>query len=99
VRNRRSWWTEPVSEEEAHRRVRGRTRWNAFRRRMARARQREVRHLWSRWQGKPGVQTLIAVHLGVHKSTVSRDVRALGLGSQRCPTCGQLRPRNGRDEA
>jgi hypothetical protein len=93
VRNRRSWWSEPVSQEEAYKRVRGRTRWNAYRRRLAKARQREVLQLWWRWPGKPGVQTLIAQHLGVHKSTISRDMAALGLRAPRCPTCGRPRPR------
>jgi hypothetical protein len=93
VRNRRSWWTQPVSQEEAYKRVRGRTRWNACRRRLARARQRQVLHLWLRWGGKPGTASLIAAHLGVHRSTIARDLRALGLRSQRCPTCGRPRPR------
>jgi hypothetical protein len=42
---------------------------------------------------KYGVQALIAAHLGVHESTISRDFRILFPLMTTCPTCGQMRPR------
>jgi hypothetical protein len=46
-----------------------------------------------------GVQSLIAAHLGVHKSTISRDLAALMPLTKECPTCHQLRPREWAEEA
>jgi DNA-binding IclR family transcriptional regulator len=66
----------------------------------ARLRQRRVLQLLARWDWKPGVQSLIAVHLGVHKSTISRDLHALMPHGRACPTCHQPWPRRGwREEA
>jgi len=53
----------------------------------------EVLQLWHRWGDKPGLQTLIAAHLGVSKSTICRDLQKIFPLMTDCPTCGQLRPR------
>jgi hypothetical protein len=50
--------------------------------------------LWFEWRDKPGLQSLIVAHLGVHKSTISRDLQRLFPLMTDCPTCGQLRPRH-----
>jgi hypothetical protein len=94
VRNK-SWWSEPVSWDEVCRRNRGRARHNSMRRLRARLRQREVLQLLARWGWKPGVQSLIAAHLGVHRSTVCRDLQAIMPLYRECPTCHQLWPRDG----
>jgi hypothetical protein len=64
-----------------------------MRRLRARLRQREVLHLLARWGWKPGVQSLIAAHLGVHKSTICRDLAIIMPFYRECPTCHHLRPR------
>jgi hypothetical protein len=46
--------------------------------------------LLARWGWKYGVQSLIAAHLGVHKSTISRDLTALMPLTKECPRCHQL---------
>jgi hypothetical protein len=74
---RNTWWSQRVSWEEVCKRTRGRARYNSLRRLRARLRQREVLQLLARWGWKPGVQSLIAAHLGVHRSTVCRDLHTL----------------------
>jgi hypothetical protein len=90
---RNSWWTRQVSWEEVCKRNRGRSRYNSRRRLRARLRQREVLQLVARFGWKHGVQSLIAAHLGVHKSTICRDFRVMFPLTNTCPTCGQLKPR------
>jgi len=94
---RRSWWSETVSTDEAHARYLGRRRYNSLRRDQAAMRRIEVAELIVAAGGflVPGVRSRIARHLGVHRSTVSRDVRALlrGLPAPACPCCGALRAR------
>jgi hypothetical protein len=98
VRNK-SWWSQPTNWETVCKRVRGRARYNAMRRLNARLRQREVLQLLARWGWKPGVQALIAAHLGVHRSTICRDLQAVLPLRRECPTCHQLWPRDGWWEA
>jgi hypothetical protein len=61
-----------------------------MRRLRARLRQGEVLQLLARWGWKPGVQSLIAVHLGVHRTTICRDLQAIMPLYRECPTCHQL---------
>jgi hypothetical protein len=88
-----SWWSQPTTWEEVCKRVRGRTRINAWRKHVAALRRRQVLDLLLRYGWKYGTQSLIAAQLGVHKSTISRDIRHLFPLLTECPTCGQLRPR------
>ena len=56
-------------------------------------RRRQVVDLLAQWGWKPGVQSLMATHLGVHRSTISRDVQRIFPLLKECPTCGGLTPR------
>jgi hypothetical protein len=91
---RNSWWTQRTDWDTVCRRARGRANFNARRRLAARLRQREVLVLLARWGWKYGVQSLIVAHLGVHKSTISRDLATLMPLTKECPTCHQLRLRH-----
>jgi predicted naringenin-chalcone synthase len=88
----RAVWSESVSTDEAHARYLARRRYNALRRDQAALRRVEVAELIVAAGGflVPGVRSRIAAKLGVHRSTVSRDVAALlrGLPSPWCPCCG-----------
>jgi hypothetical protein len=57
--------------------------YNRARRHLCWQRRRIVYHLWHIWRqkfgGHRGLQGLIAGHVHCHRSTVSRDFRALGL--------------------
>jgi hypothetical protein len=69
-------WSEPVSDDLAARRAGGRRRYNARRAILARFRQARVMELLC--AAPPlahGTQARIARELGVHRSTVSRDIR------------------------
>jgi transposase len=74
--------------------VRGRANYNAMRRLQARRRQGKVLQLLARFGWKYGVQSLIAQHLGVHKSTICRDLAIIMPFYRECPTCHHLRPRD-----
>jgi hypothetical protein len=83
--------------------LQARNDYNRARRHMAWQRRRQVYGLWYRWREKygphRGLQTLIAAHLGVHKSTICRDLqRIFPLMTDR-HACGQLRPRHWWDDA
>jgi hypothetical protein len=90
---RNSWWSKPTNWDTVCRRARGRANYNSLRRLQAQLRWREVLHLWWQWRDKPGLQTLIAAHLGVHKSTICRDLQRLFPLMTDCQSCGQLKPR------
>jgi DNA-binding NarL/FixJ family response regulator len=90
---RKSWWTQPVDWDTVCRRARGRSRINAWRRHLATLRRREVLNLLQRFGWKYGVQALIAAHLGVSESTVSRDIKAIFPLMRTCPHGHQLMPR------
>jgi len=83
-----------VADGEAHRRAEGRKRWNAVRRLCAELRRAEVLRLLAAWGWERGTQSRIAEHLGVDRSTISRDLQKLLPLVEPCPTCGTLRPRN-----
>jgi hypothetical protein len=105
----RKSWSAPTDPETAARRNAGRRRHNATRRMRAENRRYHVaamlaylleqdlatgahRPLGSGLFGW-GIQTEIANALGVHRSTISRDLRTLLLRSQEfrsCPGCGRV---------
>jgi hypothetical protein len=58
-----------------------------LRRFQAQLRRKEVLQLLHRWGWGAGIQSQIAAHLGVHKSTICMPLL------DECPACGQLRPR------
>jgi len=81
-------WTDWAPESVVNRRASGRRHYNAWRQFMATARRHKVAELLLAGQ----TQSEIARSLGVHRSTISRDVAWLReLAKQRghCPTCGQ----------
>ena len=87
-------WRQPTSDEAAWRRASGRRHVNAWRKFKAVVRQREVARLLladGRSMFDRGVQSDIAKRLGVHRSTVHRDIWALiaEANTRRvCPLCG-----------
>jgi hypothetical protein len=92
----RAVWSESTSSQEAWTRAGGRARYNAIRQLRATVRRHQVAELLQAAGGiSPGVQARIAAKLGVHRSTISRDVRAIlrGVPSPTCPCCGALRVR------
>jgi hypothetical protein len=89
----RAQWRQPTSWAEVKRRAVGRSQYNAVRRFRAQLRRREVLQLLHRWGWGPGVQSPIARHLGVHKSTICRDLRVIMPLMDECPTCHQLTAR------
>jgi hypothetical protein len=90
---RNSWWSQRTDWDTVCRRTRGWVKYNSLRRLRAQLRRLEVLQLWHRWGGKPGVQTLIAAHLGVSKSTICRDLQRIFPLSRECAHCGSLVPR------
>jgi hypothetical protein len=87
-------WSQPTSWEEVCKRAAGRYKYNALRTFQAQLRRKEVLNLLHRWGWVAGVQSQIAEHLGVHKSTICRDLKVIMPLMDECPTCGQLRPRD-----
>jgi hypothetical protein len=67
-------WSALVSSEECCRRAAARRKWNERRRAAVEQRRYEAQQafLWS--GGQRGWQTRLAARLGVHRSTISRDV-------------------------
>jgi hypothetical protein len=47
---------------------------------------------------KPGLQTLIAAHLGVSKSTICRDLQRIFPLMRECEYCGSLVPKHWAEE-
>jgi hypothetical protein len=87
-------WNHPRNWEEVCRRAAARRRWNAVRRVVAADRRRQVLELVLALGGlERGAQSRIAAALGVHRSTVCKDLRRLLPLATPCPTCGTLRPR------
>ena len=69
-------WTKVVSHDEAARRAAGRRRINAQRHREAERRRDLVVRLVMVYGLEHGVRQKIADQLGVHRSTISRDIQA-----------------------
>jgi hypothetical protein len=88
MRPSQSSWSAPTSTDEAHARAAGRRLYNSVRHAEAMVRAGEVIRLLNERGFGRGVQAQIARDLGVHRSTISRDVmRALSPDGQPCPTC------------
>lgn len=79
----------PTSPEAAARRAGGRRRYNRQRQDAAAVRRYLVAQMLPETGWEYGVQSEIAEALGVHRSTISRDIRWLfGDKTRPCPTCG-----------
>ena len=77
-----------LSQDEVERRASGRRHYNSVRQFRALERQGQVVRLLA--QGMRTRQE-IARRLGVHPSTISRDIQALqALSLRPCPTCGRV---------
>ncbi len=73
------------------RRAGGRRHYNTWRRDLAFMRRGDVLKQWRASRGAPGWQAKAAVALGVHRSTITRDVEALRAEMRQgspCPMCG-----------
>ena len=90
----RSTWSSPTDAATVARRAGGRRAYNARRRFAAEARRAAVMALVEKegvsiW--RRGVQSKLAENLGVHRSTICRDVRIIKAeyrAACRCPLCG-----------
>ena len=70
-------WSEQTSDVEADQRAGGRRHYNSVRQLRATIRRSEVVRLLEKFGWKRGVQSRIAGIVGVHRSTVSRDIWGL----------------------
>jgi hypothetical protein len=86
-------WNHPRTWEEVCRRHAARRRWNAVKKVVAACRRGEVLELLTRFGWQHGTPARIARTLGVHRSTVSRDLKVLFPVLDVCETCGHQRPR------
>jgi hypothetical protein len=92
VSNKRSGWSEPTSDDEAHRRAAGRRHYNSVRRFRATCRRMQVARLLC-VQGAltaHGTQVRLARQLGVSRATICRDVARPLRESYPCPHGGAL---------
>ncbi len=83
-------WSAPTTPDVAARRAGGRRRYNAWRQQKAQHRRTILSHLLS-VKGRlfeKGIQARLARELGVSRSTLCRDIRALLHDGQPCPCCG-----------
>ena len=85
-------WSRPTSADEACRRAGGRRRYNAVRQFQAILRRKTVLELLLKLGHRRGVQSLIAARLGVHRSTVSKDIAAILTENPPCGECGRPTP-------
>jgi len=87
-------WSALTSSDEANRRAAGRRKYNAHRQFVALIRRKRVAALaWQYGLEKRGSRTRIAEELEVHRSTVSKDIKAIleeMMKTRDCPTCGQV---------
>lgn len=79
----------PTTPEAAARRAGGRRRYNRERQEGAFLRRYQVAELLDRYGLDRGAQSRMAEELGVHRSTISRDLDWLLEGKRKpCQTCG-----------
>jgi hypothetical protein len=82
-------WSFPTSNSEAYRRAGGRRHYNHWRQTLALIRRTKVSRLLRRYPlFQRGTVTGIARELGVHPSTICRDIKALLKLGRPCPQCG-----------
>ncbi len=92
-------WSARVTWNEVCARAAARRKYNSLRRFRAEERRQQVLTLALELGGLGrGAQTLIAAVLGVHRSTISKDLKKILPLSQPCERCGMLRPRLWFDE-
>jgi hypothetical protein len=93
-------WSAPTDWQTVCARAAARRKYNSLRRLRAEERRRQVLELALQLGdlGR-GAQTMIAVVLGVHRSTVSKDLKRIMPLARPCPSCGLLQPRLWVDEA
>jgi hypothetical protein len=91
---RNNFWNQRTDFESVCRRASGRRRYNAVRHLDMLMRRQETAELALRlgrgFFGR-GARAEIARRLGVHRSTISRDVKALvtkAVAARQCPLCG-----------
>lgn len=82
-------WSAPTSTAEAHGRASGRRKYNALRQFNADLRRIEVGKLLTEYGFIRGTNARIAKDLGVHASTVTRDLRRIlnPDDGRACPVC------------
>jgi IS30 family transposase len=73
-------WSDPTDPRNAARRAGGRRRYNATRQFLAAERRLKVARLVHEYGNDWGVRARIAQELGVHRSTVTRDIQAIREG-------------------
>src|SRR4051812_48296622 len=87
-------WSEPTTHEAVCRRASGRRHYNAWRSFRACERRMHVARLLRQYtqEGAPrhGAQARVARELGVHRSTVTRDVQALERDLREVEASGKL---------
>jgi hypothetical protein len=87
-------WSAPTSWGEVCARASARRKFNSLRRLRRAERRQQVLELIIELGGLQwGAQTRIAELLGVDRSVISKDLKALFPLAQSCEACGQWRPR------
>src|SRR5262245_21969088 len=101
MNEKRATWGNRTDWQTVCRRAAGRNRHNAVRQARAALRRKKLVTLWGEQAQRGasildrGAQTALAAVLGVHRSTVCRDVAAILADMNErgaCPWCGTLKP-------
>jgi hypothetical protein len=88
-------WSAPTDWQTVCRRAYGRRRFNAWRTFLANDRRRQVLELLLELGGlERGAQSRVAEALGVHRSTISKDLKHLMPLATPCEGCGTLQTRD-----
>ena len=87
-------WSTPTDWQTVCRRAYGRRRWNSLRSFLANQRRKQLLTLVIELGGlERGAQSRIAHALGVHRSTISKDLKKVLPLAKVCEGCGTLRLR------